>query len=413
MSSTTLALEACAQTVTDGGLSGTDRELVVFKIQPDCDMDFLNLFRVQANVRIGALSCMHCADPIFQNIYKGLTFAISTAQAVLALGEAGSGIKMIVFSPRTVAFIYVQASSPADMNVLFPEAPASKIVRCPPFRCALDELVLYRASPGSWVHIRVWDTCGDWRMVIGVVSSVSPEGIVKVYIVPLVHGKYIEADEKTLRKCFNNSDSSIVTKGEDIYVLQGSRFQFRHFRYGLEVVEVHVKNLLPPLRPTETAVRRLRNKLLPSELELWMKARETLKQYDMSAALPGAKCKIVAGGLAGCVATVIDDKPGKMMGDIPVIIGGVKHQRRVYGNIAIMRFDFAIGDEVIAKTESGEDVVGFVCSKLESGVFIIFQHATVSSSTVFPVRMLTQGSSLCTTTSREIHLNTLIAWSSA
>lgn len=283
---------------------------------------------------------------------------------------------MLIFNPQTASDIYAQASSTVLLTALFHEATRSRITLCPAFFSSFDEARMYRAFPGTWAIFQVSDLQDNPVITCGLVFSHPVDGFVRAYVVPLVRGKPKPMSLRSLQVNLHCRPSAVIVQGSDTKVCCTISNTQRHFRYGLEVVQVHMKQLgVPAITPPQREVNLIRNALLSNDLDLWALARKDLQRYDRIRAKIGYTQRIIHSNYAGGIAEVIGR--GQKRGDIrvKVFIGG----RTLGGYIPLsyLGLGFQCGDQVQWETTSERYMSGWIVGKVDETHYFVQQCNSV------------------------------------
>ncbi|KAJ3538055.1 hypothetical protein NMY22_g5325 [Coprinellus aureogranulatus] len=338
-----------------GQLLAQEQELIVFKLRADSELSFSKLYRVRV-----------------ENDATAFDSALNMARTAVQGGTKTSAIEMVLYSPRTVAYVYVQTLERTAILAVLPNLAPSDCIRLPNFERALDETTMYRAFPGSWVLIKTNDLCGRMHNFYGIVASTIQDNRVKVYIVPEAHGHALYANRRRIAIFLHARPQDIMETGDDLFVDVGNGRALRHFRNGLELVDVHIKQLNVPVTLHVSAVLKLRDKLILIDPGLWSKARVELRRFDRRRIEVGGKAKLTHGIVAGGIVTFLEEVPERGWGYFkvriwvgPSVYHGVLH-------FAWTGASFEVGDEVLASIGNGETVSGFICSEEMQGCFLVY-----------------------------------------
>lgn len=287
-------------------------------------------------------------------------------------------MKSVIYSPRTVAYLYVEAISQEVVIRLVPEVPAASFLACPPFFHALDESVMYRAYPGAWVAIRVPDLRGEMVVAVGLVISPVCYNKVKVVIVPSALGRREYVSRRKLGIFLHARPSDIMECGDTLYVCVDGASHVRRFENGLEIFDAHLKQLMLPTCPPQDIVQAIGNQILPRDPGLWEKAKIDLLRYELSTKIIGERRKVVMTGYAGGVAVV--KGLGVTNGDpdmlkVDVWIRGRKFEGEM--PTSYLARGLSEGDEVNGRDVDGRRIQGWIICRRSVGLWKVHDHARV------------------------------------
>ncbi|KAF6748747.1 hypothetical protein DFP72DRAFT_1073849 [Ephemerocybe angulata] len=343
------------------GISVYDPELIVYKITALWDPTFTRLYRLPI------------MDGMKPNAYAHL---IATRAAT------ADTISMVVYSPKTVAYLYLQVTTDNPLEAkniiskLVPDVQRRDIIRCPPMLKAFNEVDAYRALKGSIVLVP-GQKKGSGEYGHGLVFTSVQDNLVMAYVVLQSDTGIFYGDRHGLETYLGAQSSDILEDGDYIYLLEDGKKQ-RQFCHGLEIVTVHMKALGSPIHLPFSVYSMLRDCLLDVDPALCALAQAYMRRCDQRCVVPGEMRKVITGEYAGGIARLVSRNLSEegFAAHVAVDVHLGRNIYRGYLPLGYLVASFDLGDEVVGRSETGWTFSGFICSEERTGTVLVYHSKT-------------------------------------